>query len=48
LANTLVNRRMNKSQQMPWSVRCAHAVLSILTADGNTAASMLAALQPTA
>ena len=37
LANTLVNRRMNKSQQMRWSVRGAHAVLVIRTAIGNGA-----------
>jgi hypothetical protein len=43
LANTLVNRRMNKSQQMRWSVRGAHAVLTIRTADGNAATSKPAA-----
>jgi hypothetical protein len=37
LANTLVNRRMNKSQQMRWSVRGAHAVLAIRTAEVNGA-----------
>jgi hypothetical protein len=45
LANTLVNRRMNKSQQMRWSVRGAHAVLAIRTADGNAAVPKSAALQ---
>lgn len=37
LANTLVNRRMNKSQQMRWSARGAHAVLVIRTAEVNGA-----------
>jgi hypothetical protein len=45
LANTLVNRRMNKSQQMRWSIRGAHAVLSIRTADSNAAAPKAAVLQ---
>ncbi len=45
LANTLVNRRMNKSQQMRWSVRGAHAVLAIRTADCNAAVPKSAALQ---
>jgi hypothetical protein len=39
LANTLVNRRMNKSQQMRWSARGAHAVLVIRTASGDAAAT---------
>ncbi len=45
LASTLVNRRMNKSQQMRWSVHGAHAVLAIRTADGNAAVPKSAALQ---
>jgi hypothetical protein len=44
LANTLVNRRMNKSQQMRWSVRGAHAVLAIRTTTGNASVGKLAAM----
>ena len=44
LANALVNRRMNKSQQMRWSARGAHAVLAIRIAECNAAAPNSAAL----
>ena len=37
LANTLVNRRMNKFQQMRWSIQGAHAVLAIRIAEVNGA-----------
>lgn len=42
LAITLVNRRMNKSQQMRWSVRRAHAVIAIRIAEANGAMAMTA------
>ena len=44
LANTLVNRRMNKSQQMRWSVRGAHAVLVVRTAACNAVVPTPAAM----
>ena len=44
LANTLVNRRMNKSQQMRWSARGAHAALAIRTADRDAAVQVTATL----
>jgi hypothetical protein len=44
LANTLVNRRMNKSQQMRWSARGAHAVLVVRTARGDAPGATPAAM----
>lgn len=44
LANTLVNRRMNKSQQMRWSAQGAHAALAIRTADRDAAVQVTATL----
>ncbi len=35
LANSLVNKRMNKSQQMRWSARGAQAVIILRTAHMN-------------
>ena len=44
LANTLVNRRMNKARPMRWSARGAHAVLVIRTAASNAAVAKPAAM----
>lgn len=42
LANTLVNHRMHKSQQVRRVVRSAHAVLAIRIAEANGAMPMMA------